>query len=277
MNLKSAIAFAAACSALFAGSVQAAKDKTSDRPLLVIGASYSEGKTPFNNGLAPLGGVSVGLGSYLGLGHALTRDERLPGHVINEAQAGAGTFARPYCAPGASTCGPAAWDSYQTQFERALTRVAQPPSFNTYNAKYVVVTLANDCLHSDASGIPQNLAQPCTLAQMNATVDRLVALGNFVLSKGITPIFDVYPRYRDLDLPLFRGLFGLNWAIGEADYNTLRDLHRTRLTAELPQAIVLDMWKEFKHAGDGIHPDDATARRAARLIAQTLIQRDAKP
>ena len=62
MSLKSAIAFAAACSALVAGSVQAAKDKASERPLLVIGASYAEGKTPFNNGQAPLGGISVGLG-----------------------------------------------------------------------------------------------------------------------------------------------------------------------------------------------------------------------
>jgi len=277
MNLKSAIAFAAACSALVAGNVQAAKDKASERPLLVIGASYSEGKTPFNNGLAPLGGISVGFGSYVSLGHALTRDERLPGHLINEAQAGGGTFARPYCAPGASTCGPAAWDSYQTQLEKALARVALPPSFNTYNAKYVVVTLANDCLHADAFGIPQHLAQPCTPAQMNAVVDRLVALGNFALSKGITPIFDMYPSYRDLDLPLFRTLFGLAWAIGEADYNTLRDLHRTRLKAELPQAVVLDMWKDFKHSGDGIHPDDATTRRAARAIAQALNQRDAKP
>ena len=28
------------------------------------------------------------------------------------------------CAPGAATCGPAGWDSYQTQLERAIARVA---------------------------------------------------------------------------------------------------------------------------------------------------------
>jgi hypothetical protein len=50
MNLKSAIAFAAACSAMGAACAQAAKDKASERPLLVIGASHAEGKTPFNNG-----------------------------------------------------------------------------------------------------------------------------------------------------------------------------------------------------------------------------------
>ena len=32
-----------------------AKDRPSQRPLLVIGASYAEGKTPFNGGVAPLG------------------------------------------------------------------------------------------------------------------------------------------------------------------------------------------------------------------------------
>lgn len=58
-------------------------------PLLVIGASWAEGKTPFNNGIAPLGGTSVGFGSYLSLGQALTRENKLPGYVINEAEAGA--------------------------------------------------------------------------------------------------------------------------------------------------------------------------------------------
>ena len=76
--------------------------KASGLPLLVIGASYGEGKTPFNNGLAPLGGISVGFGSYLSVGQALTRAPQLPGYVINEAQGGATTFARSYCAPGAS-------------------------------------------------------------------------------------------------------------------------------------------------------------------------------
>ncbi|MEW6707742.1 MAG: SGNH/GDSL hydrolase family protein [Pseudomonadota bacterium] len=267
-----------ACTALAAMALclptARAKDRPSRLPLLVIGASYSEGKTPFNNGVAPLGGMSVGLGSYLALGQALTRSELLPGHVINEAQGGSGTFARPYCAPGAASCGPAGWESYQTQLEKALARVAVPPAFASHNARYLVVTMPNDCLHADAFGIAQSLSQPCTPAQMNASVDRMVALGQSALARGITPIFDVHPRYRQLNLPLFRDLSGLAWVIGEADYNTLRELMRTRLKAELPQAIVLDMWKELEHIGDGIHPDAATVKRAARAIAQELIRRD---
>jgi hypothetical protein len=64
-----------------------AADAALQLPLLVIGASYSEGKPPFNNGIAPLDGSAVGFGSYLSLGEALTRNEELPGFVINEAQA----------------------------------------------------------------------------------------------------------------------------------------------------------------------------------------------
>lgn len=250
------------------------KERPSQLPLLVIGASYAEGKTPFDNGVAPLGGVSVGFGSYSSLGQALTRDTLLPGFVINEAQAGATTFARPACASGAATCGPAGWDSYQTQLQKALSRVALPPAFTQYNAKYVVITTPNDCLHADAFGIPQSQSQPCSYEQMNQMVDRLIAVGNLALSRGLTPVYDMYPAYERLDLNLFKTLFGLNWVISQNDYETLRSLKRDRLAAELPQAIVLDIWKDFVHIGDGIHPNTETARKAAHVIANELVTRD---
>ncbi|MBI3380958.1 MAG: SGNH/GDSL hydrolase family protein [Aquabacterium sp.] len=243
-------------------------------PLLIIGASYAEGKTPFNNGIAPLGGVSVGLGSYLSVGQALTRSPLLPGYVINEGQAGGTTFARSACAPGASTCGPATWDSYATQLQKALARVAVPPSFNTYNARYVVILTPNDCLHADAFGVPQSTTQPCTAAQMNQVADRLIAVGNQARAAGLTPIFDVMPRYKQLDLPLFRSLYGLAWVISEADYNTLRTVTSSRVRSEVPGAVVLDIWKDFVHIGDGIHPTPETARKAARTIGIELLQRD---
>lgn len=271
MHLHRWIAAALAASCL---QLAVARDKPSQLPLLVIGGSYSEGKAPFNGGLAPLNGLSVGFGTYLSLGQALTRNDMLPGYVVNEGQAGAGTFARPYCAPGAPSCGPAGWESYQTQLQKALARVALPPTFTQSNARYVVVTTSNDCLHADAFGMPQSQSQPCTPAQMNATVDRLVALGQAALALGITPVYDVHPRYRDLDLNLFRTLFGLAWVIGEADYDTLRELSRSRLQAEVPGAIVLDMWRDFTHIGDGIHPDPKTARQAAQIVAAELRRRD---
>jgi hypothetical protein len=253
---------------------EAPKERPSQLPLLVIGASYSEGKTPFDGGVAPLGGISVGFGSYLSLGQALTREKALPGFVINEAQAGATTFARPACAPGADACGPAGWDSYETQLQKALARVALPPTFTQANAKYVVITTPNDCLHADAFGIPQSQSRPCSLEQMNQVVDRLIAVGHLALSRGLTPVYDLYPAYAQLDLPLFQRQFGLAWVISQNDFHTLRTLQHGRLAAELPQALVLDLWKEFEHLGDGIHPNNETARKAAHLLAQELVKRD---
>ncbi|MGQ0596314.1 hypothetical protein [Aquabacterium sp.] len=198
----------------------------------------------------------------------------MPGYVINEGQAGGTTFARSACAPGASTCGPATWDSYATQLQKALARVAVPPSFNTYNARYVVILTPNDCLHADAFGVPQSTTQPCTAAQMNQVADRLIAVGNQARAAGLTPIFDVMPRYKQLDLPLFRSLYGLAWVISEADYNTLRTVTSSRVRSEVPGAVVLDIWKDFVHIGDGIHPTPETARKAARTIGIELLQRD---
>jgi hypothetical protein len=257
-----------------AGAQHELDQKPSQQALLVIGASYSEAKTPFNNGIAPQGGRSVNNGIYLSLGAALTRDHLLPGYVINEAQAGAGTFTRFQCPPGAATCSAAVWDSFQVQLQRALTRVARPAPAGGYNAKYVVVTIANDCLHAGGMGVPQPTSVPCTLADMNATVDRLVALGNFAIAKGLTPIFTSYPKYEDLDLELFRTSSNVAWVIDEEGYNTLRGLVESRLAAELPDAVQLDIWNEFSHIGDGLHPDPTTARKAAHVLATHLRQLD---
>lgn len=274
MRLKKWIGFALAAVSLHSGIANSQEVKSSQLPLLIVGASYGEAKTPYNNGIAPLGGASVNLGSYLSLGAALTRTPRLPGYVINEAQAGATTFARLACAPGASTCGPAGWDSYATMLQKALSRVAQPPNFNTYNAKYVVILTPNDCLHADAFGIPQSTSSPCTLAQLNQVADRLIAVGNQARAAGLTPIYDEMPRYDKLDLNLFRSLYGLNWVISQADYNTLRHLTSSRIRAEVPGAIVLNIWKDFVNIGDGLHPNPETARKAANIIATELIRRD---
>lgn len=151
--------------------------------------------------------------------------------------------------------------------------MALPPTFRTYNAKYVEISTANDCLRADAFGIPQASAQPCTPARMNAVVDRLIAVGQYALSKGVVPVYDIMPRYQDLDLPLFGSTFGLAWVITEADYRTLRDLGRTRIASEVSGALVLDIWKNFRHIGDGIHPDEATVQEAARAVAQELKRR----
>lgn len=259
---------------LMALQTAVAQQLPSQRPLLIVGASFAQAKTPYINGVAPLGGIAVGFGSYLSLGDALVRNNKLPGHVINEAQAGATSFDRLYCASGAATCGPAQWDGYQTQLDRAISRVAIPPTFTALNAKYVLIIKPNDCLHADAFGIPQWESQPCTTADMNASVDRLIAVGQNAIARGLTPIYDVMPRYESLDLPAFKTRFGLHWVISEADYNQHRTLHMNRIGSELPGAILLDIWKDFVHGGDGIHPNDESNRSAARIVAKKLLELD---
>jgi hypothetical protein len=245
----------------------------SQLPLIVIGASYAEGATPFNNGVAPLGGIAVGFGSYRSLGAALARQPKLPGYVINEAQAGAGTFARLACS--AVQCGPAGWDGYDAQLSKALARVTNPfAAPMVVNAKYVVITMANDCLHSDAAGVPQSQANPCTVQQLDEVALRLSQVGQRAIAAGLTPIFDIYPAYERLNLPLFRQLFGLNWVIRQQDFNYLRS-HTLGALSTLPGAIVLDMWQDFEHRGDGLHPTDAASDSAAQRIAAKVIALDA--
>lgn len=274
MNHTRTLAVALAALSILASNTALAQTPDSHKPLLLIGASYAEAKTPFNNGIAPLGGVAAGLGSYLSLGNALVRHPKLPGYVINEAQAGGGTFARLACARGADTCGPAGWDSYQTQLERALARVTPPPAPTQINARYVVIVKSNDCMHADAFGIPQAQTVPCSVDDMNASIDRMIAVGQFAVARGLTPILDKLPQYDHLDLPLFRTRNNLAWVISESDYNVYRNLYNTRIGAAIPQAVVVDMWADFVHGGDGIHPSDETNRRAANVIARTLRKLD---
>lgn len=263
--------FAVAMGFMMFSSAAIANPEDVNKPLLLIGASYADGRLPFNDALvAPLFGISVGFGSYLSLGDALIKDPRLPGYVINEAQAGATTFDRAGCNPGPG-CNAGQWQGYDKQLIKAKARVTIPGT-QIVLAKYVVITMGNDCLHSDAFGVPQNQTSPCTLSEMNAVVDRLLAIGQQALDAGLIPIFDMYPAYNDLNLPLAQQMFGLLWIADSASYNSLRDLQRSRIPAELPGAVMLDIWADFHHMGDGLHPDDKTARKAAAVIAQYIVQ-----
>mgnify|MGYP003683001491 CR=1 FL=1 len=231
-----------------------------EKPLLLIGGSYANGNTPLQQDLqGPLSGISVGSGDYIDLGTALTR---LGAKVSNEGQAGATTFSRITCNP---LCGQATWDSYSTQLQRALRRVtlfgANGPA--GYNADYVIISIGNDCLHSDAFGIDQALTSPCSLVEQNSALDRLIAVGQEVLDLGMTPVFASYPSADDLDLPLFTQVSGLTWAMSNAQFESFGDLYASRIQQELPDAVLVKAWKRFSHRGDGIHPDDDTAMRAA--------------
>jgi hypothetical protein len=247
---------------------------TTEPAILMIGASTVDARTPFNDEMIPaLGGISVANGSFLSLGNALVRNRKLPGFIINEAQAGATTFDRRDCIPGPD-CGPAFWLGYDKQFTRALTYVTmsdpENPGHVIYNADYVVIIKANDCMHSAAFDMPQDQATLCSLEEVNGYIDRLISVGQRALDAGITPIYDVFPRWDDLDID--KPAFGLLWRIDEFGYNEMRNLHMTRIAEEMPEAILLDMWKGFVPMADGLHPNYKTAKKAAARIAKAIIK-----
>ena len=247
-----------------------------DEPaLLVIGASDVSGKTPINDNMnAVLGGVAVGYGSFLALGDALIRTPELPGFVINEGQAGAGTFDRVGCNP---ECGPGWWTGLDKQFDRALARVTMrdpenPANILGYNADYILIGGANDCLHSDAFGVPMDETQPCTLDELNIVIDRQIALGQRALNLGITPIYNIHGACSEETAINAVESWGLLWWMDVATCNVYRDLHRTRIADELPDALLVDAWRGFTTTSDGLHADSRTSMRAAHRIARAIKQ-----
>lgn len=246
--------------------------------ILVVGASYEQGGGPFNDALqAPLGGIAVNAGSYLSLGNALARSRALDGFIINEAQGGATTFDRLACNPGPD-CGPAAWQGLDTQLTKAIARVtlrnpANPAQILGYNADYVVIGGMNDCLHADAFGVPTTQTQKCSVAELEAVADRLIAAGSRALSLGIKPVYYAMPAYDRMDLPLAASLFGLPWMLSsEVEYSQWRDTIWNHLKAGLPGALfVADAWNGFSHIGDGLHPSPSSAEKAAQRIAVAIL------
>lgn len=243
--------------------------------ILIIGASYANGATPFNDAMdAPLGGICVNFGQYLSVGNAIVRDGRLAGFVINEAEAGATTFDRLACS--SVGCGPAAWHGYDVQLRKALSRVAvpdpeQPGHTLRYNADHVIVSMPNDCLHADAFGVPQELAIPCNEAELDEVITRLIAVGAVALAHGITPVFEAYPDWPSLDFERVRQMFGVAWTIDEVSYTYLRSQHLTRIANELYGSVVVDPWHDFVHIGDGLHPSPETALKAGRELVLTIL------
>lgn len=248
----------------------------SDPAILIIGASYANASTPFNDALdAPLAGISVNAGRYLAVGNAVVRDVRTQGFVINEAEAGATTFSRLACGPGG--CGPSGWHGYDTQLAKAMARVAvrdpaDPSRVASYNSDSVIISTPNDCMHSDAFGIPQSQTVPCGPSELDAVIDRLIAVGRTALANGITPVYEAYPAFSDLDLALTQELFGFVWMINETSFTYLRSRQQSRIRSELPGSLVVDPWENFQHIGDGLHPMPSTASTAGRILVSAILQ-----
>lgn len=245
-----------------------------DQPILVIGASFASGKMPFNDSMqAPLGGASVNFGGYLSVGDALVRKGSL---VINEAQAGATSFDRSWCLH--DVCLPdVGWQGYATQLQKAASRVAivdptNPTQVLGYNASYVYISLATDCLHSGTAGVPQLASSPCSPAEIDAFVDRMIEVGEDAMDMGLVPVYPLYPDYDDIDFSVQGAAGGLLWWVSEAQWNAIATAYETRIADELPGAILVDAWRKMKTMPDGMHPTPQSAQKAAKRIRDAIAE-----
>lgn len=247
-------------------------------PLLVVGASFENGKTPCILGETNvLGCISINFGEYLSIGNALARSKKNNGRIFVEAIAGATTFDRPgFLGPFGPQAG-VGWEQYgyQKQLDRALAATTNPIT-GTVNAKFVVVGMANDCLHSHAMSVQPADATPCAVVDLDAVVSRYIAVGQQALAAGVTPVFTGYPPLRTpgsiigIDLSVSQQAYDLVFVIDDANYTALANLYNQRIAAELPDAILVNAWESIVTIGDGLHPDQASVERATRVIMDAI-------
>lgn len=246
-----------------------------DKAILIIGSSYANGTTRIDDHQSgSLLGLAVGSGAYLSLGDALVREKRLNGLVVNEASVGSTTFDRFSCLVN-ECLSTGQLLGYQKQFENALKRVAIydptiPNIITNYNAKYLIIGISNDCIHSDSFGIPQQNTSPCSIDDITAMTNRIIEVAKNAESLGLKVIIPILPKYKHLQLNLVQASLGLLWVADEYQYNQIRTTLKTKVEEELPNALSVNIWKKFTHRGDGIHPDRKTVKRAARKIARII-------
>lgn len=247
----------------------------SDQPILVIGASFADGRLPIGDSLqGPFGGLAVGFGSYLGEGDALVRQGMF---VVNEAQAGATTFDRSMCLD--QFCLDVGWQGYSKQLTKALARVtirnpADPSQVLGVNASYAYFSLANDCLHSGAAGVPQLQSAPCSQAEIDAFVDRVIDVAEDAMDAGLVPVFSRYPDYGDIDLSVQAAATGLTWYASEIQWNAIATTYESRIEDELPGAILVDAWHNMDTLPDGLHPTPKSANKAAKRIREAIAEHE---
>ena len=245
-----------------------------NKPILMIGSSYINSKTRIDdNGIASLVGLSVGSGSYYSLGDALLRNRRLNGLIVNEGNVGATTFDRfsclnDYCLSGGKLLG------YQSQFENVLKRVAIYEPNNSipiaYNAKYIIIGVSNDCIHSDAFGIPQSDTKMCSNQDIDESINKIIDVANNSLEVGIIPLISILPKYSNLDLKLLKQGLNLNWVIDKKTYKKYRKKLIFKIKNELGKKYILNIWNNFSHRGDGIHPNRKTVEHASKQVVKKL-------
>ena len=225
------------------------------KPILMTGASLTKPHAQFREGANNAIPFGTNSGSYVSLEGAMWRK----GHIVVNMGIGGSTVENYDTAifGYADTI-----EGLNSQIERAKVVVFNELT-QEYNADYAIVVWGNEHMHSLVQG------NPSSIADINAAIDIYVAMGNHLLSLGITPIFTKYPDFGVMDLSGFLN-FGATWVIDEPTWDTLQNLYETRLVAEVPGCIMVNAWKNYTNLGDGVHPDEKSMMRAARKITNAI-------
>ena len=139
-----------------------------------------------------------------------------------------------------------------------------------YNARYVYFSLANDCIHSGAAGVPQAQSAPCSQQEIDELVDRVIEVAEDAMDVGLVPVFSRYPAYNDINLSIQAAATGLTWYANESQWNAIADTFEDRIADELPGAILVDAWRHMEVLPDGLHPTPKSANKAAKRIREAI-------
>jgi hypothetical protein len=242
---------------------------TAAEPVLVgiIGSSYENSSPPINDaGESPFFyGMAVNSGRFNDLGQNLSAwgiD-----YVINEAESGATTFSRPGCS--ATECTTAVWSSFDTQYSRLKARTFNP-AVGKADVDYLYMGLSNDCLHSDAFGLPQNDAVTCTNSDRDLVVAEYVRLAEQAVLDGMTPVYSTLPEYDSLNLPALEAL-GIVWTVDKWRYSVLRYQLYNALTMVPGTVVLCDTYDNIQVGWDGIHPTQQSMNLAGKRVARAIL------
>jgi hypothetical protein len=238
-------------------------------PVLVgiIGSSYENSSPPINDaGESPFFyGMAVNSGRFNDLGQNLSAwgiD-----YVINEAESGATTFSRPGCST--TECTTAVWSSFDTQYSRLKARTFNP-AVGKADVDYLYMGLSNDCLHSDAFGLPQNDAVTCTNSDRDLVVAEYVRLAEQAVLDGMIPVYSTLPEYDSLNLPALEAL-GIVWTVDKWRYSVLRYQLYNALTMVPGTVVLCDTYDNIQVGWDGIHPTQQSMNLAGKRVARAIL------
>lgn len=220
---------------------------------ILIGASITKGHAQFRYGTDTAIPFGVNAGSYCDLSCALYRKDFL---VTNMGIGGSAVFDYQTALFGFDDV----IEGFQTQLDRAFIASRLPNG--EINADYGIIIWGNEHIH----GLVQ--ADRPTIDSINASTDIFISLGNQLLAEGVTPVFTKYPAWGTMDVSLFE-LFGAPWVINQEEWELLASTYEARITAELPDALLVDAWAGYTTI-DGAHPDEESMMIAATRIEQAI-------